>query len=46
MAIVQQSPTMAGPDLIGNRLAPYGRLAFRLLPGAAMLAEIWTDDDR
>mgnify|MGYP000856155392 CR=1 FL=1 len=48
MAIVQQSPTMAGLDLIDNtdwhRWAA-GASAFTLLPGAAMLAEIWTDDD-
>ena len=46
-AIAQQSPTMAGLDLIDNtdwQAWAAGASALTLLPGASMLAEFWTDD--
>jgi hypothetical protein len=45
MAIAQQSPIMKGLDLIDNaywRAWATGASALSLLPGATMLAEIWT----
>lgn len=48
MALAQQSPIMRGLDLIDNtdlRAWATGASALSLLPGATMLAEIWTNDD-
>lgn len=48
MAIAQQSPRMTGLDLIDNadwRVWTAGAAARSLLPGATMLAEIWTDNE-
>lgn len=47
IAIAQQSPIMKGLDLIDNadlRAWATGASALTLLPGATMLAEIWTND--
>ena len=47
MAIAQQSPIMKGLDLIDNadwHAWVTGPSALSLLPGATMLAEIWTAD--
>lgn len=47
MSIAQQSPIMAGLDLIDNadwRIWAIGPSALSLLPGATMLAEIWAAD--
>ena len=46
MAIAQQSPIMKGLDLIDNadwRVWASGPAALSLLPGATMLAEVWTN---
>jgi hypothetical protein len=48
IAIAQQSPIMRGLDLIDNadwRVWTIGAAGRSLLPGATMLAEIWTNDD-
>jgi hypothetical protein len=47
MAMAQQSPIMNGLDLIDNpnwRVWTAGAAARSLLPGATMLAEIWTNE--
>jgi hypothetical protein len=46
IAIAQQSPIMKGLDLIDNanwHAWTMGASALSLLPGATMLAEIWTN---
>jgi hypothetical protein len=48
MAIARQSPIMKGLDLIDNadwRAWTTGPSALSLLPGATMLAQIWTDKE-
>ena len=48
MAIAQQSPIMMGLDLIDNadwHAWTIGASALSLLPGATMLAEIWTNEE-
>jgi hypothetical protein len=48
MAIAQQSPLMNGLDLIDNpdwRVWAIGPAALSLLPGATMLAQIWTNTE-
>jgi hypothetical protein len=48
IAIAQQSPIMKGLDLIDNanwHAWTRGASALSLLPGATMLAEIWTNNE-
>jgi hypothetical protein len=48
IAIAQQSPVMKGLDLIDNpdwRVWTAGTAALSLLPGATMLAEVWTNNE-
>jgi hypothetical protein len=48
MAIAQQSPIMKGLDLIDSAnwvVWSAGAAALSLLPGATMLAEIWTNNE-
>jgi hypothetical protein len=48
MAIAGQSPTMTGLDLIDNadwRVWTAGASGLSLLPGATMLAAIWTNHE-
>ena len=48
MAIAQQSPLLKGLDLIDSanwHVWTAGAAALSLLPGATMLAEIWTNNE-